>query len=422
MQRYSIIVILIIICSVSTFSQVWSEFPTISNSENSALHFFNDNEGIIVGWYKPFIQNTVDGGVNWNIFINPLYGDHNEIFFRDQYTGYIYGYEGLFRTTNSGVNWNSHPMSITLFGYCFINQNTGFIGGDGDYFITTNSGINWTRHYGFVTDTNYYGFSYVNNELFLLRDFGNYPSQFLRSTNLGVSWELRYTFQNGGWVHSTFAKNNTLYLLGRDENDTGQVYKSINGGANWTIFQPRGRSHLNDMMFHQQNSNFGYVVGNYDNDHNHGYKGIILRTTDAGDTWFESVYNNSGIMLKGVFITNRYVFVAGTGVVLRSDHTIGINIVSNSIPDNFILHQNNPNPFNPTTKIKFEVPQSFSNENLKLIVYDMLGSEIKVITDQKFAAGIYEVDFDAANLPSGIYFYKLSSGNLRDVKKMVLLK
>ncbi len=86
------------------------------------------------------------------------------------------------------------------------------------------------------------------------------------------------------------------------------------------------------------------------------------------------------------------------------------------------MHQNNPNPFNPTTKIKFEVPQSFSNENLKLIVYDMLGSEIKVITDQKFAAGIYEVDFDAANLPSGIYFYKLSSGNLRDVKKMVLLK
>lgn len=421
MQTKTLIVLFLLLYS-KLFSQSWIEFPTISQSDNKSCYFFNDNEGIIVGFYKPFIQNTVNAGVNWNILVDTLYGDHYEVFFRDQYTGYIYGYSGLFRSTNSGISWSRHSMGITLFGYCFVDQNTGFIGGDGDYFITTNSGSNWHRKYGFHTDTNYLGFSYFDNTLYLLKNFGNRNNQFLKSSNLGGNWELIHSFESGSSSYILSSKYNILYVTAQNYNDTGMILRSVNGGLNWTKTSTSGKAILRDMMFHKQNGNFGYIVGNYANDHNNAYKGIILKTTNSGDTWIEQVYGNSNTQFNSVFITDRFVFIAATGVVVRGEHTIGINSISNLIPKKLVLHQNYPNPFNPKTKIKFEIPQNLINENLKLIVYDVLGSEIKVIADQKFSPGVYEADFDAANLPSGIYFYKLSNSSFTEVKKMIILK
>lgn len=85
----------------------------------------------------------------------------------------------------------------------------------------------------------------------------------------------------------------------------------------------------------------------------------------------------------------------------------------------FVLDQNYPNPFNPTTKISWQSPVS-SRQILK--VYDILGNEIATLVDEYKEAGRYEVGFDATNLPSGIYFYKLQSNNFSDVKKMVLMR
>ena len=103
------------------------------------------------------------------------------------------------------------------------------------------------------------------------------------------------------------------------------------------------------------------------------------------------------------------------------------------IPENFELFQNYPNPFNPTTKIKYTVPAN-SNEYIKsnkldlnrntvtLKVYDILGKEIKTLVNQKQNPGIYEINFDALNLTSGVYFYKLTSGSFSSIKKMILLR
>ncbi len=97
------------------------------------------------------------------------------------------------------------------------------------------------------------------------------------------------------------------------------------------------------------------------------------------------------------------------------------NIVDASIsaPAKFELSQNYPNPFNPTTKINFAVP---SNGNVKLTVYNVLGQEITTLVNQFMKAGNHTADFNASNLNSGLYFYKLESNGLTQVKKMMLLK
>ncbi len=83
------------------------------------------------------------------------------------------------------------------------------------------------------------------------------------------------------------------------------------------------------------------------------------------------------------------------------------------------FQQNYPNPFNPETKIKYTVPnQSF----ISIKVYDGLGKEVTALVNETKAPGTYEVNWDASNFPSGVYFYSLISGSNRIDKKMVLLK
>lgn len=88
-------------------------------------------------------------------------------------------------------------------------------------------------------------------------------------------------------------------------------------------------------------------------------------------------------------------------------------------PNEYALKQSYPNPFNPTTTIKFQQPRG---GNVKLKVFDALGIEIVTLVDEYKPAGSYEIEFNASNLPSGIYFYQLSAGNFIEVRKMVLLK
>ena len=90
-----------------------------------------------------------------------------------------------------------------------------------------------------------------------------------------------------------------------------------------------------------------------------------------------------------------------------------------SVPTTFSLKQNYPNPFNPKTKIKYEIAK---NGFVSLKIYDVLGREIKTLVNQNQNAGYYETDFDANNLTSGIYFYKLTTESFSEMKKMVLIK
>ena len=89
------------------------------------------------------------------------------------------------------------------------------------------------------------------------------------------------------------------------------------------------------------------------------------------------------------------------------------------IPTKFLLSQNYPNPFNPSTSIQYAVS---SRQFVTLKVYDILGNEIETLVNEEKSTGTYEITGYAENLPSGVYFYKMTGGNYSETKKMLLLK
>ncbi|MBT8195995.1 MAG: T9SS type A sorting domain-containing protein, partial [Bacteroidia bacterium] len=105
-------------------------------------------------------------------------------------------------------------------------------------------------------------------------------------------------------------------------------------------------------------------------------------------------------------------------ILFTNDPPTNINSSANFLKE-FVLFQNYPNPFNPTTIIEYSIPES---GNVNLIVYNSLGEQVAALVNSFNEAGNYLVDFDAAGLSSGIYYYAMSSGNYKEIKKMVILK
>jgi hypothetical protein len=98
---------------------------------------------------------------------------------------------------------------------------------------------------------------------------------------------------------------------------------------------------------------------------------------------------------------------------------MSVERINNAIPSEFKLEQNYPNPFNPTTTISFSLSRS---SNVSLKVYDILGQEVATLVNGFTAAGSYNATFDASHIASGVYFYKLTSGDFTQMKKMTLVK
>lgn len=108
-----------------------------------------------------------------------------------------------------------------------------------------------------------------------------------------------------------------------------------------------------------------------------------------------------------------------TFVLTLVRNTVGINVLSNIVPEKFMLGNNYPNPFNPGTNIKFDLPASGITV---LKIYDSGGREVETLLNSKLQPGSYELYFNAGNLPSGVYFYRLTANEFSQTKKMVLLK
>ncbi len=136
-----------------------------------------------------------------------------------------------------------------------------------------------------------------------------------------------------------------------------------------------------------------------------------------------NVGNEAGIPLTVTFDVAGYN--AGTTISMQAGVSEeGVAIASpledaNNQPDGFQLDSNYPNPFNPTTTIPFHMPQL---SPVKLVVYDMLGREVRTLVDETLPAGQHEVAFDATGLPSGTYLYRLITPQQQLTRKMILLK
>jgi len=134
---------------------------------------------------------------------------------------------------------------------------------------------------------------------------------------------------------------------------------------------------------------------------------------DLGCFWFGGGESPGEMNLIGAVIDG--VLYGDTTNVITSVE----NYNRNNLPIILELEQNYPNPFNPSTQITYQIPK---NDFVSLLVYNSLGQVVKTLVNKEQSKGKYSINFDASNLPSGIYLYKIESGNFIDVKKMLLLK
>jgi hypothetical protein len=275
---------------------------------------------------------------------------------------------GVYLSTNNGINWirtslnGRQVISLVTLGNCVF---AGAYGGLGDIFISTNNGTNWTRKDLNIID-NFTSFTTVGNNVFA----GTSMHGIYLSTDFGTSW-IQTALKNRH-IYSFAVSGNNIFT----GTDSG-VFLSSNLGTNWI------------------NKNQGFI------------------TTP-------SVYS--------LLIANNYIF-AGTwpwSLWRRPlSDLIGIQSISTEIPTEFSLSQNYPNPFNPVTKIRFDIKESVVSSKylvVNLKVFDITGREIQTIVNEQLQPGSYEVTFDGSNLPSGVYFYQLRSGEFMETKKLVLLK
>jgi hypothetical protein len=176
-----------------------------------------------------------------------------------------------------------------------------------------------------------------------------------------------------------------------------------------------------------------------------GYATIKYNSSGV-QQWIQTYYGpaDSALAFSIAVDGSANVYVSGTSVgigtgydytTIKYSQSIGIQNISTEIPSAYSLSQNYPNPFNPITKIRFEIPSlegygiSRGVGLLKLTVYDVMGREVTTLVNEQLKPGTYEVDWDASNYTSGVYFYKLivrqagsSTGDFVETKKMILIK
>ena len=143
--------------------------------------------------------------------------------------------------------------------------------------------------------------------------------------------------------------------------------------------------------------------------------------------WYDTYPSDNGFTYDGCW--GVYMFPSGkivasdrqTGLYVFTSNSVlvGSNNYSGTVPVNFSLKQNYPNPFNPVTKIEYSLPR---NANITIKVFDITGKEIAVLADKYETSGNHYLTYDASDLPSGVYMYRIQSVDFTDTRKMILLK
>ena len=161
------------------------------------------------------------------------------------------------------------------------------------------------------------------------------------------------------------------------------------------------------------------------------YKGAIQNFTPSQynllATSATNSYTDEAIVDYRVYYKVSAVDISGNESGFSDEASILVGVKDKKIIlTKFLLEQNYPNPFNPSTTIKYSIPfvvnEYFSFSNTTLKVFDILGREVATLVNKQQNAGNYEVIFNASNLSSGVYFYRLQSGNFVETKKLILLR
>jgi len=221
---------------------------------------------------------------------------------------------------------------------------------------------------------------------------------FVAGTNITKGLYLNQTGNNYNWVN--------LHCIGAgpqagmtNKSALGTIVKikaTINGTPKWQIREINAQNGFNSM--NSLNVHFGL-----------GNATVIDSMIVKWGGGLTQVFTN---VMPGKF----YKLNEGQSL---NEIIIGITQINSEVPANFSLQQNYPNPFNPTTKIRFSVPKSGI---VNISVFDVTGRKVMELLNSETKAGLYETDFYAGNLSSGVYFYTMNAENFRETKKMIIIK
>jgi photosystem II stability/assembly factor-like uncharacterized protein len=428
----------IFLCN-SLFAQGWFPLNSGITATCNGVFFIDANTGYINltndgnGQYL----KTTNAGTNWSVQTTlpvPATDWQRSVFFTDVNTGYIISADpnnldtgNVYKTINGGANWTSLTLPVYRH-FCsifFINSNTGYVSGWQVILKTTNAGSTWVSQ-SFPSGVELLWSIYFVDANTGYAAGGNTGRYIIKTTNGGNNWQTVYSHVDGLFFGISFIDANTGAAVGGKYSSPGSyVNRTTNGGINWTetFTDSSNIGYLWSVRF--VSPSIGYAAGG--NPGSNGL-GVILKTTNAGLNWYQQTTNANYGLLGNYFTSENTGYVVGWGghILKTTDGggPIGIEPISNEVPAQFNLYQNYPNPFNPNTKIKFQivkVGQTF------LSVYDVLGREIATLLNEQLNAGTYEVDWDARNYPSGVYYYQLTVNSeqlseYKETKKMVLMK
>ncbi|NOS86543.1 MAG: T9SS type A sorting domain-containing protein [Ignavibacteria bacterium] len=238
----------------------------------------------------------------------------------------------------------------------------------------------------------------------------------LRTMNGGLNWD-NVSIPDTTFNFNSLSKKSIYYPtdIFVAVGSGGRIYKSTDIGATWQQKTSGTTNNLRSVYFASPDS--GVVVGD---------NGTVRFTTNGGETWFTNAFFNSPSSrhyrsVSLVYRNNKTFTALSDTMFFVSEEplTVGINHLSSEIPDNYSLSQNFPNPFNPTTNIKFAISKAGF---VKLTVFDMLGREVETLVNENLNAGTYNADWNASNYPSGVYFYMIETEGFTETKKMLILK
>ena len=407
---------------------LWSSNAGITWSmKNNGLSFaqitsmyLSINGDIFAGTRGVGIQYSTDLGTSWNVLDNdfPLNWTIRTIIVNatgDIFTG-ISGH-GVLRSIDGGQNWTFINNGLTNTDInCFGLTNSGDIltGTNDGLFLSTNNGDNWVN-------TSIQG---VAISAIVLNDSGNifvgtYGEHVYCSNDDGNSWislntGLAYSFVNT----IDFNNDGHVYISAWDWEEPNHIpttyyyygiFKSNDNGNNW--FMIKDDFNIDHIVVDKANNIYGstYLIG-------------VYRSNDNGISW--DLINNGlpNKYVTGLLIDNNSYLYAGTlqdGVYRSLEQITNIQKEPSGFIMIPILYQNYPNPFNPTTTIEYYLPR---NQHVEIILFNTLGQQVKTFYSGVQNSGNHQVEINAENLPSGIYYYQLKTEEFQNTKKCLLLK
>lgn len=403
------------------------EIVQSNTSENlNSIYFYDYQTGFACG-DSGVVLKTLDSGKTWQSLQSPVSVNLNDCFMFSPFCITAVGDSGIMiQTRDGGDRWSAWWLADLVDNInciTFIEDQYGyggFYGADSQAIL-----IGWFHDYciGSIIDNwgghhagAFWGAYMIQPGLgFVVGENSLFQPIVARSNGYGI-WEfVSFTLNGENGVATGVAFTDSLvgYISARVWDGREGIAKTTNSGYDWTtkFFS----NPLWSINFPISGTNqVGYCVGD---------AGTILKTFNAGESWYEQTSGTYENLNKVFFVDPKFGFIVGdNGIILRT--TTGGGIITQTEDkeeslNSFELQQNYPNPFNPVTKISW---QSAVGSWQTLKIFDVIGNQVAALVDEYKPAGSYEVEWDANEFPSGIYFYQLISGNYIEAKKMVLLR